>query len=107
VAPHAVATVARTAVLQCYGVVGLTRARRGPGLLHRRRRGQPLPGIEVEIAGDGVALTLHIVVEYGVRISEVARNVMNTVAFAVEKALGMPVREVNVHVDGLHVTREP
>ncbi len=103
VSPQAIASVARTALVECYGVVGLAPARRSAAVLSRLGRPDPFAGIEVRLADGQVSLTLHIVVEYGVRISEVARNVIENVAFAVEKGLGMPVREVNVHVDGLHI----
>ena len=48
--------------------------------------------------------TCTLSIEYGVRISEVAQNIMESVKFAVEKALGLPVVQVNVHVQGLHVS---
>jgi uncharacterized alkaline shock family protein YloU len=38
------------------------------------------------------------------RISEVAHNIMESVKFNVEKALGIPVAQVNVHVQGLRVS---
>jgi len=51
-----------------------------------------------------IVIDLYVIMEYGVRISEVAHNIMATVKFNVEKKLGMPVREVNVHVQGLRVS---
>jgi uncharacterized alkaline shock family protein YloU len=106
ISPQAVATVARSALLSCYGVVGLHPGRRTQGLLGRLGHVDPLQGIAVQIRPEGVTLDLHIIVQYGVRISEVARNVMQSVAFSVERALGMPVTAVNVHVDGLHVAKD-
>jgi uncharacterized alkaline shock family protein YloU len=43
------------------------------------------------------------VIQYGTRISEVANGIVSHVKFAVEKALGIPVAQVNVHVQGLHI----
>ena len=37
-------------------------------------------------------------------IAAVARSVMNVVKYSVERALGIPVAEVNVHVEGLRVS---
>jgi uncharacterized alkaline shock family protein YloU len=101
VSPQAVA-----ALLACYGVVGLHAGRRAQGLLGRLARPDPLQGIVVQMLPAGVTIEVHIVVEYGVRISEVARNVMQAVAYAVERALGMPVVAVNVFVDDLHVAKD-
>jgi uncharacterized alkaline shock family protein YloU len=42
-----------------------------------------------------------VVIEYGMRISAVANSIKNTVSFHVERALGVPVKAVNVYVQGL------
>ena len=39
-------------------------------------------------------------------ISEVARNIMSNVKFAVESALGVPVVQVNVNVQDIRVSEE-
>jgi uncharacterized alkaline shock family protein YloU len=57
------------------------------------------------ILSDGsVSINVYIIVEYGTRISSVAASVANAVRFQVEKALGMPIGDVNVHVRGLRVS---
>jgi len=43
-------------------------------------------------------------VEYGTRINSVAESVANTVRFHVEKALGLRVNTISVHVAGLRVS---
>jgi uncharacterized alkaline shock family protein YloU len=45
-----------------------------------------------------------VIVEYGTRISSVAGSVANAVRFQVERAIGMPVSAVNVHVQDLRVS---
>jgi len=45
-----------------------------------------------------------VIVEYGTRINSVAESVANTVRFHVEKALGLRVNTVNVHVAGLRIS---
>jgi len=56
------------------------------------------------VEGDHVQIDLYVVVEYGTRISSVAHSIMNVVRYTVEKALGVPVAQVNVHVQGLRVS---
>jgi uncharacterized alkaline shock family protein YloU len=46
---------------------------------------------------------LYVIIQYGTRISEVAHGVMHGVRYALEQALGIPVAEVNVHVQGLRM----
>ncbi len=47
-----------------------------------------------------------MIIQYGTRISEVAHGVMNNVKYSLEQVLGIPVAEVNVHVQGLRMLRE-
>jgi uncharacterized alkaline shock family protein YloU len=67
---------------------------------------EPQPsGIEVRIEDDGqIIIDTFVIIEYGTRIAAVARSVMNVVKYNVERALGIPVAEVNVHVEGLRVS---
>jgi uncharacterized alkaline shock family protein YloU len=103
VSPRAVATIAYHAALQSYGVVGLTSKNLVNGLTHVLVK-DPTHGISVEYDGNNINIDLYIVVEYGTRIKSVAASVMNTVRFQVEKALGMPINLVNVHVRGLRIS---
>jgi uncharacterized alkaline shock family protein YloU len=64
----------------------------------------PTHGVSVDYDGRDINIDLFIIVEYGTRIRSVAASVMNTVRFQVEKALGMPVNAVNVHVRGLRIS---
>ncbi len=108
ISPRAIASVARLAAMESYGVVGLSRRlRRGLVQLLRRRgsRRLVLPGVEVGIVDRQVVIDLYVVVEYGTRISEVASNAASAVKFAVERAIGLPVAQVNVNVQGLRVSR--
>jgi len=71
--------------------------------LANRLAPDPRHGVEV-IVGDEIDIHLYIIVEYGTRISAVADSVAHTVRFHVERALGMPVGAINVHVQGLRVS---
>ncbi len=99
ISPAAVARLASHAVLKSYGVVGLS-SRNLAHLLSRDSR----RGVRVHIKDDEIIIDLYVIVEYGTRISEVANNIMENVRFTVEKALGVPVAQVNVHVQGLRVS---
>ncbi len=104
VSARAIGSVAYQATLGCYGIVELVpqdlRSRVG------RRFGHPPPpdardGIAVQMDGDRVTITLHVVVEYGLPIAAVAHNAIRTVYFAVERAFALRPAAVNVHVHGL------
>jgi uncharacterized alkaline shock family protein YloU len=105
VSSQLIAIVAEEAALQCYGIVGLA-SRRRQGIWTRiLPRPQETGGVVVRVEeGERVILDLYVVIEYGTRIVEVARNVMSNVKFAVEQALGIPVEQVNVNVQGIHLS---
>ncbi|MHB8778725.1 MAG: Asp23/Gls24 family envelope stress response protein [Anaerolineales bacterium] len=103
VSPNAVATIAYRATLESYGVVGLAPKNLTDGIVSSITR-EPSRGISVHYKGDEINIDLHIIVEYGTRINSVAESVANTVRFHVEKALGLRVNSVNVHVAGLRVS---
>ena len=102
----AIASLVRDAVLQCYGVVGMAPSSLRSSLARRLGQDDPRRGIEIEVEGEHIEITLSVILEYGTRISEVAQNVQRTVKYAVERALGMTVAAVHVHVQGLHFSDE-
>jgi uncharacterized alkaline shock family protein YloU len=99
----AVATIATRSVHQCYGVVGMASKNLADGIAHVLSR-ESRRGIEVSFEDDGVVIDVYVIVEYGTRIRVVAQSVQNTVKFHVEKALGTPVKAVNVYIQGLRVS---
>ena len=103
ISPTAIATLAAQAVLQSYGVVGMAPSNLADELMtalgdaaHR--------GVQVRVDDNQIRIDLYVVVEYGTRISSVAHSIMNVVKYTVERALGVPVSQVNVHVQGLRVS---
>jgi uncharacterized alkaline shock family protein YloU len=103
VSPAAIATIAHEALMTCYGVVGT--ASKGLATdIADAFSGEGRRGVGVRLANGRIVIDLFIIVEYGTRIATVARSAMNVVKYNVEKALGVPVAEVNVHVEGLRVS---
>jgi uncharacterized alkaline shock family protein YloU len=103
ITPRAIATIAYHAALESYGVVGLANKNLVDGLAQAVAK-DPTHGIEVRYTDGQIRIDIYVVVEYGTRIKSVASSVSNTVRYHVEKALGMPVEQINVHVRGLRVS---
>lgn len=64
-------------------------------------------GIKVEVTEKEVKISVNIIVEYGVRIPDVAFEIQNRVKKAVEAMTGLSVAGVNVHVQGVKTSEEP
>jgi uncharacterized alkaline shock family protein YloU len=103
IAPRAIATIAYQAAVESYGVVGLASKNMFDGLSNFIVK-DPTHGIEVHYEEEAILIDLYIVVEYGTNIKAVADSVASTVRFHVEKALGLPIQGINVHVQGLRVS---
>jgi uncharacterized alkaline shock family protein YloU len=103
ISPEAVATIAYHATLQSYGVVGLAPKNLAEGLAHTITK-EPTRGVSVHYDGETVDIDIYIIVEYGTRITSVANSVANTVRFKVEKALGLRVNSIDIHIAGLRVS---
>ena len=89
IAREAVAEIVAETALGCYGVVGLSAGTR-VGRMFRR------DGISVEGGADSLRLELHIVVEHGLNLAEVASTVRSQVAYEVERLTGLTVAAVEV-----------
>ena len=103
ISPRAIATITFNAARESYGVVGLTSKNLVNGLAQVLVK-DPTHGVEVTYDGQDINIDIYVVIEYGTRIKTVASSVRNTVKYHVEKALGLPVGQINVHVQGLRVS---
>jgi uncharacterized alkaline shock family protein YloU len=96
VSAEAVAQLVGHATAECYGIVGMASRGRLPRLLARNR---VTKGILVEGRDEGLAIDLHVVVEYGLNLAEVSATVRSRVAYEVERLTGLKVAAVEVHVE--------
>ena len=95
IAPDAIAQIVGHTAAECYGVVGMA----GKGLTRLLARDKLTQGIGVSADGDGLRLDLHVVVEYGLNLAEVAASVRSRVTYEVERLTGLTVAAVEVHID--------
>jgi uncharacterized alkaline shock family protein YloU len=96
-----IATMAGVATTECYGIVGMAGSRLKDGIAELLGRENLARGVQVTLDEDSVEIDLHIVVGYGTRISEIARNVTTQVRYVIESFTGLQVRGVHIHVEGV------
>ncbi len=106
ISPNAISMVAGIAALQCFGVVGMASRNIQDGLSELLTGKDNLTkGIEVIIDDEIIEVDLYIIVEFGVRIREVARNVIENVKYALETQFGLQISKVNVIVQGVRINK--
>jgi uncharacterized alkaline shock family protein YloU len=103
VSQRAIASIAFHAAMQSYGVVGLTSKNFVVGLANKLTK-DPTEGVIIHVDDQKITIDLYVIIEYGTRIKSVADSVSHSVRFQVERTLGMPIYEVNVHVQGLRIS---
>ena len=87
------------------GVVGMANKNLADGISNVLSR-DSRRGIDVKLEDNQLFIDVYVIVQYGTRIRVVAESIQNTVKFHVEKALGIPVKAVNVFVQGLRISED-
>ena len=100
---RAIASIAYQSVIESYGVVGLAPKNLARGLANAIVK-DPTLGVNVNYNGETIIIDLYLIIEYGTRITSVAKSVSERIKYRVEKSLGVPVENVNIHVRGLRVS---
>lgn len=101
-----IATLAGSAALDCYGLVGMaSRKQLKDGIAELLGRENLGRGVEVRREQDRLEIDLYIVVSYGTKISVVANNVQTKVKYILNDVVGLHVDEVNIFVQGVRVAR--
>ena len=95
IAPDAVAQIVGHTAAECYGVVGMS----AKGLKRLLARDKLTQGIDVSSTPEGIRVDLHVVVEYGLNLAEVAATVRSRVAYELERLTGLQVAAVEVHIE--------
>ena len=94
---EAVAQIVGRIAAEAYGVVGMAARTPREKLMTRVQLRQ---GITVSgSAEEGVTIELHVVVEYGLNLAEVASTLRNRVQYEVERLTGLPVAQVEVRIE--------
>lgn len=93
-----VAAIAGKAVSEVEGVYGMA------GSIAEVFKGKKnlAKGIKVEVGEKETKIDVNIIVEYGVRIPDIAFQIQNRVKKAVEAMTGLTVSAVNIHVQGIN-----
>ncbi|AEE91545.1 conserved protein of unknown function [Tepidanaerobacter acetatoxydans Re1] len=101
IADDVVGVIAGLAATEVAGIAGMSGGIVG-GITEMLGRKNLAKGVKVEVNEKEAVVDLYVIVDYGVRIPEVAWNVQENVKKAIENMTGLSVVEVNIHVQGVN-----
>ena len=93
--------VAGYAALECYGIVAMSSKRAKDGLVEWLGRENLTKGVQIRMVEDKIDVDLFIIVEYGISVAAVCKTIVETVKYKLENMTGVPVRKVNISVEGI------
>lgn len=100
IADEVVGIIAGLAAMEVPGVAGMSGGLAG-GIAEMLGKKNLSKGVKVEVGEKEAAVDLYVIVEYSVRIPDVALRIQENVKKAIESMTGLDVVEVNVHVQGV------
>ncbi|SHE52550.1 Uncharacterized conserved protein YloU, alkaline shock protein (Asp23) family [Caldanaerobius fijiensis DSM 17918] len=102
IADEVVSVIAGLAATEIEGVAGMSGGVVN-GITEMLGKKNLSKGVKVEVGEKEAKVDLYIIVEYGVRIPEVAWKVQENVKRSLESMTGLKVIEVNIHVQGINM----
>ena len=96
--------IAGVNAMECYGILGMASKNAGDGIVSLLKIDNLKKGVSVTTDGtENISVELYVVVKYGVSISAVAANIIETVKFGLENMTGLNVESVDVVVQGIKI----
>ena len=105
IADEVVGIIAGMAATEIPGVAGMSGGLVG-GIAEMLGKKNLAKGVKVEVGEKEAAVDLYVIMEYGVRLPDIAIQVQENVKHAIESMTGLEVVEVNVHVQGVGFVSE-
>ncbi len=106
IAVDVVATIAGIATSNIEGVASMYSSIAGGIAEMLGAKKSPGKGVKVEMKEDSVVVDIYIVVDYGVKIPELAWEIQESVKNSIETMTGLEVEKVNIHIEGVSFEKE-
>ncbi len=100
---EAIAQYAGSEAMECFGIVGMAAFSVKDGFVWLLKQDNLSRGINVRINGNRLTIDFHIIVAYGVSIQTVAKNLIDSVQYKLEKYTGFKVEKINIYVEDVRV----
>ena len=101
ISDSAIAKMAKSATLECYGIVDTVSRKLSDSLSELLKKRPDGRGVKVVTSGDRIYIDINVIIKYGVSINAVAESLKESIKYKVERFTGMIVDTVNVNIIGV------
>ncbi|MCR1934189.1 Asp23/Gls24 family envelope stress response protein [Clostridium tepidum] len=105
ISDEVVGVIAGLAATEVKGIVGMSSGVVGGITQILKGKKNISKGVKVNVGEESASIELYVVVEYGVKIPEVAQKVQEDVKKSVETMTGLTVSSVNIHVQNVLIPK--
>ncbi len=105
ISEEVVGIIAGIAATEVEGVAGMSGGIVG-GIAEILGRKNLAKGVKINLNDDEVVVDIFVIVQFGVRIPDIAFKIQDQVKKSVEQMTGLKVTEANVHVQGVAMGKD-
>ena len=105
IADEVIATIAGLAATEVQGVSGMSGGL-ADGIAEILGKKSLSKGVKLDVMENGVSIDLYIVVDYGVKIPDIAWKIQDNVKTTIESMTGKNVIDVNINIQGVDFSKE-
>ncbi|MCY6483993.1 Asp23/Gls24 family envelope stress response protein [Clostridium aestuarii] len=97
------ANIVGISTMECYGVVGMASKDATDGLWQLLKRENLSKGVKIYNKDSKLFIEVHVIIEYGTKISVIANNIIKKVKYNVENQTDLDIASITVNVQGVRV----
>lgn len=105
ISDEVVGVIAGLATMEIKGILGMSSGMVGDITQILTGKKNLSKGVKVNVGENSAAIDLYVVVEYGVKIPEIAIQAQQNVKKAVESMTGLLVSAINIHVQNVVIPK--
>lgn len=105
IAEEVIVTIAGLAATEIEGVSGMSGGF-VDGIVEILGKRSLSKGVKVDVLENTVSIDLYLIVDYGVKIPDIAWKIQDNVKAIIESMLSMKVTDVNIHIQGVNFPNE-
>lgn len=100
---EAIAMMANTFALDCYGVLAISSIRFTDSIYKLFKKPIYDKGVRIEIVDNQIDLGIYVILKDGVNIDAVKESIKSTVIYHIEKYTNMRVKNVEIFITGISI----